>query len=95
MVYTSADAPVRKSVDLESTETANAGRYESDSSEGESTTVRLARCNGVPVAFRRVRVMNAGSFAHTKVQAVTPAGCTALPESEAERLHGEATVPLN
>ena len=58
-------------------------------------TVRLAGCNGLPVAFRSVEVMNAGSFATSRVQSVTAGGITDLSSSEAERLLEKATVPLN
>jgi len=58
-------------------------------------TIRLAGCNGLPVAFRSVEVMNAGSFATSRVQSVTAGGITDLSSSEAERLLEKATVPLN
>ena len=90
MLYRSTEAPVRTSLDVTSAETANAGRYSQPNAR-----VRLAACNGLPIAFRRVVVMNEGSFAAQRWQAVTAKGTTALPSSEAERLHEKATVPLN
>jgi len=83
-------APTSRSLDLTGTETANAGRYSQPNAR-----VRLAACNGLPIAFRRVVVMNSGSFATQRWQAVTAKGTTALPSSEVERLHEKATVPLN
>lgn len=90
MLYSTTEAPVRTSLDVASAETANAGRYSQPNAR-----VRPAACNGLPVAFRRVVVMNSGSFAAQKWQAVTAKGTTALPSSKAERLHDNATVPLN
>jgi hypothetical protein len=58
-------------------------------------TVRLATVNGLPIAFRSVRVATAGSFATTRVQAVTAAGITSLSASRATSLIEEATAPLN
>jgi len=67
MVYTSTDAPVRKSVDLESTETANAGRYR------QANAQVYLNPDGLPVAFRRVRVLQPGTFAGaSRLQLVTP-----------------------
>jgi len=90
MLYRSTEAPVRTSLDLADAETANAGRYSQPNAR-----VRLAACNGLPIAFRRVVRMNEGSFATQRWQAVTAKGTTALPSSKAERLHEKATVPLN
>ena len=90
MLYRSTEAPVRTSLDLADAETANAGRYSEPNAR-----VRLAACNGLPVAFRRVVMMNSGSFATQRWQAATAKGTTALPSSEAERLHEKATIPLN
>lgn len=84
------EAPVRASLDTDKTDTPNAGRYSQPNAR-----VRLAACNGLPIAFRRVVRMNEGSFATQRWQAVTAKGTTALPSSEAERLHEKATVPLN
>lgn len=82
MLYASTDAPVRTSLDLQSTGTPNA-------------RVRLAAASGLPIAFRRVLVMRSGSFATRKWQGVTAKGTTALPSSKAKRLMSEATRPLN
>ena len=90
MLYRSTEAPVRTSLDLASAETANAGAY-----DGPNARVHLAATNGLPIAFRRIVVMNAGSFATQKWQAVTAKGITDLSSSEAERLLQEATIPLN
>lgn len=90
MIYSTTDAPVRASLDTESTSTPNAARY-----RGANARVRLAAVNGCPIAFRRVVRMNEGSFATQKWQAVTAKGITALPSSEAQRLHDRATIPLN
>ena len=90
MLYSTTEAPVRTSLDLADAETANAGRY-----SHSNARVRLAACNGLPIAFRRVTCMNAGSLATRRVQAVTAKGITDLSSSEAERLLQEATIPLN
>ena len=90
MLYRTKDAPVRTSFDVASAKTANAGRYSEPNAR-----VRLASCNGLPIAFRRVTCMNAGSFATRRVQAVTAKGITDLSSSEAERVLEEATIPLN
>jgi hypothetical protein len=90
MIYATTDAPVRASLELESTDTANADRYSQPNAH-----VRLAAVNGCPIAFRCVIRMNEGSFATQCWQAVTAKGTTALPPSEAQRLHDEATLPLN
>ena len=83
-------APPSRSLNLASAETSNAGRYSEPNAR-----VRLAACNGLPIAFRRVTCMNAGSFATRRVQGVTAKGITDLSSSEAERLLQEATIPLN
>ena len=90
MLYRTKDAPVRTSLDLADAETANAGRYSQPNAR-----VRLAACNGLPIAFRCVTCMNVGSFVTRRVQGVTAKGITGLSSSEAERLLGEATIPLN
>ena len=90
MLYSTTEAPVRTSLDVAGTDTANAGRYSEPNAR-----VRLAACNGLPIAFRRVTCMNAGSFATRRVQGVTAKGITDLSSSEAERLLKEATIPLN
>ena len=82
--------PTSRSLDLTSTDTPNAGAY-----DDADARVRLASCNGLPIAFRRVTCMNAGSFATRRVQGVTAKGITDLSSSEAERLLEEATIPLN
>ena len=82
--------PTSRSLDLADAETANASRYSQPNAR-----VRLASCNGLPIAFRRVTCMNAGSFATQKWQAVTAKGITDLSSSEAERFLEEATIPLN
>lgn len=90
MLYTSTDAPVRISLDLQSTGTPNAGRYSQSNAR-----VRLAAVSGLPIAFRRVLVMRSGSFATRRWQGVTAKGTTALPSSKAKRLMSGATRPLN
>ena len=90
MLYRTKDAPVRTSFDVASAETVNAGAY-----DDANARVRLAATNGLPIAFRRVTCMNAGSFATRRVQAVTAKGITDLSSSEAERILQEATIPLN
>ena len=90
MLYRTKDAPVRTSLDVASAETANAGRYSEPNAR-----VRLAACNGLPIAFRPVTCMNTGSFTTRRVQGVTAKGITGLSSSEAERLLEEATIPLN
>lgn len=90
MLYRTTEAPVRTSFDLASAEAANAGAY-----DDANARVRLAATNGLPIAFRRVTCMNAGSFATQKWQAVTAKGITGLSSSEAERLLEETTIPLN
>ena len=83
-------APTSRSLDVASAETVNAGAY-----NDANARVRLAATNGLPIAFRRVTCMNAGSFAARRVQGVTAKGITDLSSSEAERLLEEATIPLN
>lgn len=90
MLYRTKDAPVRTSLDVADAETANAGTY-----DDANARVRLAAINGLPIAFRRIVVMNAGSFATQKWQAVTAKSITDLSSSEAKRLLEEATIPLN
>lgn len=90
MLYSTTEAPVRTSLDLASAETTNVGRYSQPNAR-----VRLASCNGLPIAFRRVTCMNAGSFATRRVQGVTAKGITDLSSEQAQRLVGEATIPLN
>ena len=90
MLYRTKDAPVRTSFDVASAETVNAGAY-----NDANARVRLAATDGLPIAFRRVTCMNAGSFATQKWQAVTAKGITGLSSSEAERLLEETTIPLN
>jgi len=90
MLYRTKDAPVHTSLDVASTDTPNAGTY-----DDSNARVRLAAINGLPIAFRRIVVMNAGSFATQKWQAVTAKGITDLSSLEAERLLEEATIPLN
>ena len=83
-------APASRSLDLADAKTANAGRYSQPNAR-----VRLAACNGLPIAFRRVTCVNAGSFATRRVQGVTAKGIADLCSREAERLLEEATIPLN
>ena len=90
MLYRSTEAPVRTSLDLADAETVNAGAY-----DDANARVRLAATNGLPIAFRRVTCMSAGSFATRRVQGITAKGITDLSSSEAERLLEEATIPLN
>jgi len=90
MLYSTTEAPVRTSFDVASAETSNAGAY-----DDANARVRLASCNGLPIAFRRVTCMNAGSFTTRRVQGVTAKGITDLSSEQAQRLVGEATIPLN
>ena len=82
--------PASRSLDVACTETANAGAY-----DDANARVRLAATNGLPIAFRRVTCMSAGSFATRRVQGVTAKGITDLSSEQAQRLVGEATIPLN
>jgi hypothetical protein len=67
MVYTKDDAPVQKSIDTASAETGNARRYRNNNAQ-----VYL-NPDGLPVAFRRVRVLKPGTFAGaSRLQLVTP-----------------------
>lgn len=84
---------MNNSQNIPSRSTVNGHKY-TDGAKA-TATVRLAACNGLPVAFRSVEVMNAGSFATSRVQSVTAGGITELSSSEAERLVEEATMPLN
>jgi hypothetical protein len=79
-----------RSLDVSSPPTANAARYQQ-----ANARVRLATCNGLPIAFRRVVVMNSGSFAAQKWQGVTAGGITSLSATDVERPHDQATAPLN
>jgi len=90
MLYRTQEAPVRASLDTDETNTSNAGRYSQPNAR-----VRLAGCNGLPIAFRRVVCMSEGSFATQRWQGITAKGITGLSSSEAERLLEEATMPLN
>ena len=70
--------------------TVNASRY-----RRPNARVGIARCNGLPIAFRRVcAVSRPGSFATTRFQSVTAAKITALSAGKmrtlAKQLH-----PLN
>ena len=70
--------------------TVNAGRY-----NRPNARVGIARCNGLPIAFRRVRAIGQpGSFATTRYQAITAAGITPLSLAKAKRLT-KALHPLN
>jgi hypothetical protein len=72
MQYTS-DAPPVRSLDVEGTETANVPRYRS------STDEVYLNPDGLPIAFRRVRVLKPGTFAGARrVQLVSPRGITSL-----------------
>jgi len=67
MQYTKSEAPVQKSIDTAGTETGNARRYRNSNAQ-----VYL-NPDGLPVAFRRVRVLKPGTFAGTsRLQLVTP-----------------------
>lgn len=84
-------ADTSRSLDLSSTPTANAGRY-----DDPNATVRMAGATGCPIAFCEVPAAGQpGSFATSAVQAVTAKGCTALSASKADELVEEATYPLN
>jgi len=72
-------------------DTANGRRY-----RNSNARVRIAGCNGLPIAFRRVvSIGQPGSFATQQWEAVTPKGVTSLSGADAQRLHDAATVPLN
>ena len=71
-------------------QTVNARRYRC-----ANALVGIARCNGLPIAFRRIcAVSRPGSFASTRYQSVTAAKITGLSagkmRSLTKRLH-----PLN
>lgn len=66
MIYTS-DAPPVRSLDVEDTPTVNAGRYRRPNAQV------YINPDGLPVAFRRVRVLKPGTFAGARrLQIVTP-----------------------
>jgi hypothetical protein len=70
--------------------TVNAGRY-----KRPNARVGIARCNGLPIAFRRVSAVGQpGSFATTRIQAITAAGITPLSAAKARRLMN-TLHPLN
>lgn len=72
-------------------DTVNGRRY-----RNANARVRIAGCNGLPIAFRRVvSIGQPGSFATQKWQGVTAKGITSLSGTAAQRLHDAATVPLN
>lgn len=67
MVYTKADAPVQKSIATAAADTPNARRYRNANAQV------LINPQGKPVAFRRVRVLQRGTFAAaSRLQVVTP-----------------------
>lgn len=67
MQYTKSDAPVQKSIETAGTETGNARRYR------HSNAQVYLNPDGLPVAFRRVRVLKPGTFAGAScLQLVTP-----------------------
>jgi hypothetical protein len=66
MVYTKPDAPVRKSIDTGSG-TVNGRRYR------QANAQLYLNPDGQPVAFRRVRSLQPGTFAGaSRLQLVTP-----------------------
>jgi hypothetical protein len=79
------------SVNLPRVRTVNAGRY-----QHANAIVGMARCNGVPIAFRRVVALNQqpGSFATQRFQAITPKGITPL-SGGVVRLLSRDLLPLN
>lgn len=71
--------------------TVNGQRY-----RHANARVVIARCNGLPIAFRRIVVVGQpGSFAGVKAQAVTAARITPLSKATAQRLIDTASFPLN
>jgi hypothetical protein len=78
------------SIDIDSTTTANAGRYSADA----HTAVGLNPA-GQPVAFRRVAAVGQpGSFATSRVQIITPRGVQTVSRSRGTDLVGYCR-PLN
>lgn len=75
MQYSVDASPVR-SLDVASTETANRRRYR------HANAQVLINPQGKPVAFRRIRVLQPGSFAGgSQVQIVTPRRTSSLDRS--------------
>ena len=76
MLYRTKDAPVRTSLNVDGTDTANAGTY-----QDANCHLRLNR-KGQPVAIRRVvALQQPGSPAVRRYQAVIPRGIVSLSHS--------------
>lgn len=70
--------------------TVNAARYQQ-----ANARVGIARCNGLPIAFRRVPCLQQpGSFACERYQAITAKQVTPMPASTMRRL-SKRLHPLN
>ena len=75
MQYTS-DAPSVRSLDVAGTPTVNAGRYR------QANAQVLLNPQGLPVCFRRVRVLRPGTFAGaSRLQVITPKGTRSFSRS--------------
>lgn len=71
-------------------QTVNAARYRS-----ANARVGIAKCNGLPVAFRRVVALSQpGSFAVTRYQGITAHKITPLSAGQM-RTHAGQMHPLN
>ena len=85
----SQNAPSR-SLDVAGTETVNAGTY-----DDPNARLRL-NGQGLPVALRRVVSLGqAGSFAQTRYQAVTPARVVSLSHSSLSAWMDSRSHPVN
>ena len=90
MLYSTAEAPVRTSLDLADADTPNAGTY-----DDSNARLRLNR-KGQPVAIRRVvALQQPGSPAVSRYQAVTPRGIVSLSHSSLKAWTEQRSHPVN
>jgi len=90
MLYRTTEAPVRTSLNVDGTDTANASRY-----DDANARLRL-NAKGQPVAIRRVVALGQpGSFATQRYQAVTPRGIVSLSHSSLKVWEEKRSHPVN
>ena len=71
-------------------QTVNAQRY-----KAANALVGIARCNGLPIAFRRISALSRpGSFAQTRYQSITAGKITGLSGAKMRAL-ARRLYPLN
>jgi len=90
MLYSTTEAPVRTSLNVDGTDTANASRY-----DDANARLRL-NGRGQPVAIRRVvALQQPGSPAVRRYQAVTPRGIVSLSRSSLRAWTEQRSHPVN